>query len=212
LTAATLISACTVSNSDVPGLSGPSEGSGGVLVPPRGGPPTASFTISPAKPVALQTVFTDASASRPASGNVITQYFWNWGDGGGGSGQQASHVYAAPGDYVITLNVVDNMSNTANTTKSLTIESGNPKASFIFALGPVATPRAVNFDANGSTAAGGATIVAYAWTFGDGASQPPTGSAVTSHLYTPGATYPVTLTVTDSSGRTGVFSQNINIP
>lgn len=56
-------------------------------------------------------------------------------------------------------------------------------------------PLTVNVDASASTAAGGATITGYAWSFG--------GSGVTaSETYTSEGSYTITLTVTDSRGQT----------
>ncbi|CAN5783002.1 hypothetical protein BH23GEM11_BH23GEM11_08570 [soil metagenome] len=66
---------------------------------------------------------------------------------------------------------------------------------------------ACNFDASGSTA-GDAAISGYAWTFGDGA----TGSGeTTSHAYSSGGTYTVTLTVTDADGLTDSASRNVTV-
>jgi PKD domain/Putative peptidoglycan binding domain/L,D-transpeptidase catalytic domain len=75
------------------------------------------------------------------------------------------------------------------------------------ALGAVATatpglgpaPLAVSFDAGGSTAGSGRTIVAWAWDFGDGASG--SGDVVT-HEYSGPGFYTATLTVTDDLGAT----------
>jgi PKD repeat protein len=54
----------------------------------------------------------------------------------------------------------------------------------------------VNFNGTPSTAAGGATIVQYAWDFGDGSSETKT-EPTTSHAYGVARTYIVRLTVTD---------------
>lgn len=70
------------------------------------------------------------------------------------------------------------------------------------------TQLAPDFFDFGSTATPtlGATIAAYVWNFGDGA----TGSgAATSHLFTTSGTFPVVLTVTDSSGAVGFASRSV---
>ena len=78
---------------------------------------------------------------------------------------------------------------------------GQPLASFTHdCTGP-----SCDFDATGSTDPDG-TIVSYAWRFGDAASS--TGST-TSHIYTVGGTFLVTLTVTDSDGTTSTVSRQI---
>ncbi len=59
--------------------------------------------------------------------------------------------------------------------------------------------RVATFDGTGSTAAGGATVTGYAWSFGDGSTST---EAKPSHTYAAAGTYQVTLTVTDSVGAT----------
>jgi PKD repeat protein len=77
----------------------------------------------------------------------------------------------------------------------------------------VATPpsptdhQTVIFDASSSTTTN-ATIVSYRWNFGDG----DTGSGITAqHAFDDPGTFIVTLTVTDSIGRTNSLSQSINV-
>lgn len=76
-----------------------------------------------------------------------------------------------------------------------------PVASFTY----TASGTWVDFNASGSSDPDG-SIVSYSWSFGDGM----TGSGVTvSHLYPYEGTFPVTLTVTDNSGKTGQSVQNV---
>jgi len=64
-----------------------------------------------------------------------------------------------------------------------------------------------SFDGSGSTDSDG-TISSYAWDFGDGS----TGSGVTtSHTYNAGATYAVTLTVTDDDGASDSEAKNVTV-
>jgi PKD repeat protein len=77
-----------------------------------------------------------------------------------------------------------------------------PTASFTTSC----TGLACTFSASGSTDDHG--IVAYAWTYGDGAS----GSGVTaSHTFAASGTYPVTLVVRDAAGQTGTTTQNVTV-
>ena len=71
---------------------------------------------------------------------------------------------------------------------------------------PARAGAATTLDASTSTAGTG-TITKYAWTFGDGATQTTTGSTTT-HVYALAGTYPVSVTVTDSTGTstTRVFT------
>lgn len=65
--------------------------------------PTADFTINPNPALALEDInFTDQS-----SGGPFTNWFWDFGDGIGGSGQNEVHQYANGGFYDVVLIVTD---------------------------------------------------------------------------------------------------------
>ncbi|MGD2070829.1 MAG: S8 family serine peptidase [Gemmatimonadota bacterium] len=77
-----------------------------------------------------------------------------------------------------------------------------PTAAFTYACDDLSC----DFDGTGYDPDG--SIIAYEWTFGDGA----TGSAATtSHTYATAGTYSVTLTVTDDDGATGSASQDVKV-
>ena len=64
------------------------------------------------------------------------------------------------------------------------------------------------FDANGSQAAPGRTITRYDWNFGDGFF----GNGVTeSHRFARAGSFSVTLTLTDSAGKTSAASKSITV-
>lgn len=94
-------------------------------------------------------------------------------------------------------------------------------ASLLVACNPIAVmeyspsePRAgqeIEFDGSGTLISNmptGATAVTYEWKFGDGKTA--RGESVT-HTYTRAGTYQVTLTVTDSAGRSGTTTENITV-
>ena len=86
------------------------------------GKPTASFTTSPASPVHGTSVQFNGSTSQPATGRTIVSYIWTWGDGTpDGSGPIASHVFALPGSYTVTLTVIDDQGNTSSATQSVSV-------------------------------------------------------------------------------------------
>jgi hypothetical protein len=69
-------------------------------------PPSASFSISPPSPLVGEPVEFDASSSQDPDG-AVESYAWDFGDGGHGSGAKATHAYANPGDYLVTLTATD---------------------------------------------------------------------------------------------------------
>ena len=60
----------------------------------------------------------------------------------------------------------------------------------------------------GLVASAGRTIASYSWDFGDGGSST---LASPSHTYAAGASYNVTLTVTDSAGKIGRVTKTVQV-
>lgn len=174
----------------------------------QGAQPTAAFVFSPTNPLPTTVVFFNASASRPAPGRTLTNYAWDFGDGTSGSGVQASHAYAVPGNYTVTLVVTDDAGRTATVSQSLTVLTDNPIADFTFAPASPLVGQNIAFNASTSSAVPGRTIVSYSWNFGDGTSG--SGVAVTKSYGSTG-TRNVTLTVTDNTGKTGSTTKPITI-
>lgn len=71
-------------------------------------PPVAAMKATPASGQAPLLVNFDGSTSTDADNDVLT-YTWNFGDGTTGSGVTASHTYAKPGKYTVSLTVSDSM-------------------------------------------------------------------------------------------------------
>jgi PKD repeat protein len=180
----------------------------GIIVPPAGLQP--AFTATPGSPGANQTVLFDASASQAPANNPIVSYAWAFGDGRTGSGRTTSHQYATPGTYVARLTISDAVGRSAETSQSISVSPGaNPTARFTFSpLEPVPNVP-VHFNGVQSTAAPGRSIVQYTWDFGDGGPAA-TGMQV-SRTFTREATYTVTLTVTDDTGRTNSVAVEVPV-
>ena len=151
---------------------------------------------------ALYSYSFDATAT--AYQPMVASYSWNFGDGTTASGATTTHTYGSPGSYTATFTVLysDGIQKTA--IKSITVSD-------VPALNPAFTVSfnglQASFDAGTSTP--GADITGYAWSFGDGA----TATGITaSHTYAAYSDTPwsVTLTVTDSYGRTASISQNVS--
>jgi PKD repeat protein len=82
------------------GKNGASIGAGGIVTTSKNGL-TPGFTVSPAKPVHGTAV--NFSALTTVSRQTVKVYFWEFGDGGLGSGAKPSHTYAKAGTYTVTL-------------------------------------------------------------------------------------------------------------
>jgi PKD repeat protein len=89
-----------------------------------GAVPTPSFTSSPTTPVPGDTVFFDATQSKPGAGHTIVRYVWNFGDGTfyDSSVPTASHKYVGEGSFVVTLNVQDETGQTGASTGTVTVK------------------------------------------------------------------------------------------
>ncbi len=137
--------------------------------------PEASFTWSPGSPIAGQLIqFTDTSSGVP------TSWLWDFGDGVTSDQQNPSHSYANPGDYSISLTVV-NDAGSDTVAYPFTIGSGSGCSLSCDATVPATadlnTP--VSFEADASASACTGTIE-YSWSFGDGATS---GDQNPTHTY-----------------------------
>lgn len=228
--ALTLPAGCTVKKQEAPALSGPSvlatsitltanpdilrqDGASQsqvvVLALDANGQPVRNLPVR--VDIAVGGVIADFG--QVSSRNVVT-----------GSDGRASLVYTAPNapadpvDYGTTIQILATPTGTnyANaTTRVVNIRlvppgiilppNGAPTARFTVSPSAPITQADVTFDASTSTDPDG-TIVAYAWTFGDGNAG--TGSVVR-HQYQQAGTYAVTLKVTDDRGLTGSLTQDV---
>jgi PKD repeat protein len=177
-----------------------------------GAAPTASFVFSPAAPRIGENVNFNAAASRPATGRTIRSYDWDFGDGEQKTttGPTTSHDYQKSGDFNVTLTVTDDAGRVAVATNTVTIGSDAPTADFTFSQLPItiATPHTIQFSSATSAASPGRTITAYFWDFGDASTST---LASPSHNYAGAASYNVTLTVTDSAGKTGRVTKTVQV-
>jgi PKD repeat protein len=175
----------------------------GIRVPPSDLVPR--FTFSPSNPSQGQQVFFDASTSD----GTVSQYRWDFGDGGAGSGEMTTHAYSSPGTYHVQLTLVDPQGRTATTTQTIAVGQGTaPVAVFTYSPTDPNPGDVVFFNGEASTAAAGRRIVSYNWNFGDGTTA---SGPTASKLYTLPRTYTVTLTVTDDIGRTHVLSRTVTV-
>lgn len=82
--------------------------------------PRAEFTFSPENPRLGEAVRFDATNSADPDGR-ITQYTWDFGDGGTDSGLTVTHAYARDGIYAVTLTVMDDRNAAGRTSKTIVV-------------------------------------------------------------------------------------------
>ena len=167
--------------------------------------PTPDFTVSPGGPRVGEPVFFTATSTSPVP---IVSSDWDFGDGATASGGNVAHTFSAAGAYTVILTVTDQLGRQATTSKTVTVSSSRPTASFVFSPSSPTTTTTVQFNAAASLATSGRTITSYAWNFGDGAT---TSGVTTSHSFTVEGVYSVVLTVTDSAGESGTTSENVTV-
>jgi PKD repeat protein len=174
---------------------------------------SADFTFSPTNPVSGSLISFNANLSSPLGS--ITAFDWDFGDTTivNNGGMTINHSYNTPvnATFTVRLTVHDSAGRTATTTKTVSVVAGaDPIADFTISPNP-ATPGAPGVNFNGSASVDGsgnpAGITNYQWNFGDG-SPIATGNPV-NHVYATKGTYTITLTVTQTNGRTNSTSHTL---
>lgn len=171
--------------------------------------PTASFVFSPENPLPGQTIFFNATASTAGPGRTLASYRWDFGSGREGTGVTISKGYDTAGAYVVTLTVTDDRGQQGVVSRTVTVGSSPPTATFVFSPTAPRLGDTVFFNASASRASAGRQIVSYRWDFGDGS---PNATGVTaSRTYANEGTYIVVLSVTDDAGLVTTVSQPVPV-
>jgi PKD repeat protein len=184
-------SATCVSSTGTPpgGLLDPVNQNNRVPVADAGGPYSGEAGTT-------QILFDGSGSSDPD--NDPLDYTWDFGDGNTATGVMPMHIYAAAGNFDVTLVVSDGMANSAPAVATATITEP------VMNLAPVANPggpytgepgQAILFDGSASADPNGDALT-FSWDFGDGAM----GDGVSpSHTYAADGVYTVMLVVNDGA-------------
>lgn len=165
--------------------------------------PVAMFAWIPDPPCPNVPVqFTNQSFS---SGSTIVSWLWNFGDGSTSALPNPSHVYSSGGNYLVSLTVTDSQGCQAMKVESVAV-AYQPIAQFQFSQ-PACAGLPTQFTDNSSTA-GGASITAWQWSFGNGNTSSLQNPAYTYNLP---ATYNVSLTITDANGCQATKNRSLKI-
>ncbi|MCD6468880.1 MAG: PKD domain-containing protein [Thermoplasmata archaeon] len=175
-------------------------------------PPSADFIFSPSTPKMKEKVFFDASKS--SDDGEIVGYSWSYVSivsrtpVAMGTGRTIEYSWSEPGDYIVTLEVVDDDGLTGSMQRTVHVEkvSSPPTADFVFSPSNPRVGETVTFDASRSVDDGG--IVAYEWDFGNG--ETAFGEKV-EHSFVSTGVYTVKLTVTDDEGLKDTCSKTVAV-
>ncbi|SQD96909.1 hypothetical protein FMEAI12_3820005 [Parafrankia sp. Ea1.12] len=171
-------------------------------------------------------------------GTRVAGATWSFGDGTTGSGGQTSHAWSRLGEYLVVAHATLADGRHATPAVYLTVDrTGTPPVEGSVELPPGVAPTdpvptdllvarlavtpangeaplQISADASASTA-GASPVAGYSFDFGDGVRTGGPGAAASAtHTYEaadPGATFVVSVTVTDEAGNTSRASQQITI-
>ena len=174
-------------------------------------PPVPAFTHGPFEPEAGEPVVFDASETADSDGAAV-EFWWDFGDGSVDIGNPIPHTYMEAGTYEVALTVADNDGDTATLVQSVVIFAADttPTASFTWSpiseagtslSRPLRAGDHIRLDAGSSFDPDG-MIVEYAWDLeSDGLFDMLTEEAFISADPLDAGTWPITLRVTDDTGR-----------
>ena len=155
----------------------------------------------------------NASASTVSNGT----YAWDFGDGQTGTGVSTTRRYTRGGTFTVTLTVTSDTRATSTSSRTITVSTTLPPTAANFTLSP--TNPSINQDVTfiaagtivggpGGGPGGGVIGATYTWDFGDGT----TGNGqTTTHRYTRGGTFTITLRVTSEASLTATASRQVTV-
>ncbi|HKC69032.1 MAG TPA: PKD domain-containing protein, partial [Bacteroidia bacterium] len=152
----------------------------------------------------FKVIFTDTTISDSA----LVNWTWNFGDGTpivSSLVSTVNHIFNTPGNYNITMTVIDKNGCKDSLTKSSYIQPTYPYPAFsvnhFSCKGNLLT-----FNASATNAVG----PTYMWSFGDG-SNTTTHNSSTTHTYTYDSLYHISLTVRDTNGCDSTITDTVRI-
>ena len=163
-------------------------------------PGAANFTFSPTSPGVGATV-TFVASPLP---NLT--FSWDFGDGAFGAGPTVTHAYTRAASFTVTLRVLNDVGQSATTSRGITVTSTLPAGSASFTFSP--TNPGIGDDVFFNAAASTVTTGTFAWDFGDGTRG--SGIRVT-HQFVRAANYTVALTVTNDVNQSATTTRTVSV-
>lgn len=150
-----------------------------------------TVTINCTDPVAnfsSNSSFYTATFTDNSSGNFLSTWLWDFGDGNSSTSQSPTHTYGATGNYTVCLTVSDTCT-TDSICKTVAISCGLPNVAW--------SSNSTFYTTNFTNSSSGNFVSGYNWNFGDGNTST---LASPTHTFVSNGTYNVCLTVTDTCG------------
>lgn len=148
------------------------------------------------------TIFTDASTF--ISGDYLTGWQWDFGDGQTASIQSPTHEYQMAGSYNVMLVTTSGKGNCNDTLRKTVQVFTLPQTGFIFST--ACAGKQVIFTDQSSTSTG--IITSWLWNFGNGDSSV---MQYPSYVYDTAGSYLVTLKCTTTKGCSNTLSQLVKV-
>lgn len=163
--------------------------------------PVASFNTS--APVGGVCLGTNVNFTNTTPGGI--GWTWNFGDGTTSNLQNPSHLYSAPGTYIVQLNVNNGTPCPGIITKTVVI---NPMPIPAFTIGNACQNTAITINNTSNIASG---TMNYAWTMTGGTPNSSTSSGNPVVTYAASGAYNVNLTLTSNNGCVASVSHPVTI-
>ena len=178
--------------------------------------PVASFAVASAANEGTPTTFdasstTDSDLGRTDVAEALT-YAWQFSDGTTATGKTITHAFSRYGTYTATLTVTDAFGWPSTTTQSITV---NDVAPTVTALPNASLIAGEKYSASGAFADPGDNT----WTATVNYGSPDVSGPLVlagrtfslAHGYPNAGSFPVTVTVTDDAGKSGMASWFVNV-
>ena len=141
--------------------------------------------------------------------NAVSDWLWDFADGGTSTSRNTVHPFASPGIYLVSLTITDTVGCTNTITHPVNV---NPLPVAHFDISDFnCVGQKVFFENLSHTSVG--YIVRWNWNFGDGSDTTisfPSNASVL-HTFATGGIYTVTLTITASDSCTAIEGQSLTI-
>lgn len=169
--------------------------------------PIANFTFDPPTGISATSFNFNGTSSSDPDGR-ISNYQWDFGDGGSATGSVTSHKFSRPGSFMVKLTVTDNEQASGNASKELPVKDGSlPVPRFSVSPNNGDTDTKFVFDASESEDRDG-RIVDYRWNMGDGSRK---SGKVVQYKFRASGRFMVQLITSDDDGLTAFIEKQVEI-